>query len=74
MLKDDAASLFTPAEPCSHPSLMREHKVLLNLITTILRRRGVSEQFARQEAEGLLRPTPPGKEVSSPAKPKALAG
>jgi hypothetical protein len=60
--------------PYSHPSLIREHKVVLRLFMIILMNRGVPEEQAKRQADRLLRPLPPGKQRPSSAKPRAMAG
>jgi len=68
----DVTALF--AYPYSHPSLIREHRVVLRLFMMILMSRGVPEEQARQEADSLLRPLPPGREFGASACSSAKAG
>ncbi len=65
-----------PALSCvySHPSLIREHKVVLRLYVTILMNRGVSEKQAKRQAARLFRALAPGKEFAGPIHLRAKAG
>jgi hypothetical protein len=60
----------TPAAhvyPYSHPSLIREHRIVLRLFTIILVNRGMPKERARREADSLLR-LPPAKQPHGSAK------
>jgi hypothetical protein len=46
----------------SHPSLVRELRLITALLARILVQRGLSEGQALREAEALLRRVPPGRE------------
>jgi hypothetical protein len=70
----NGAAVHAAPQPYSHPSVVREHKLLIRLCVTILRNRGFSEERAAEEADGLLRHIPPGKEPACLTKPRSMAG